>query len=223
MKCVAYLRVSGRGQVEKDGFPRQFEAVKSFCAAHGLILGRCFREEAVSGTVEGLDRPAIAEMLGELASGDCVIVENLDRWARDLIVSEVLLAEFRKRGIKVYATDQQELLDMASSELDPTRVLVRQLMGMLSQWVKSQLVLKLASARKRKREQTGRCEGYLPYGATESQARVLLLIGGMLEDSSSYRNIAKFLNDSEFPSRWGKTWTHTTVKRIWTKHKQKGK
>lgn len=221
MKCKGYARVSGRGQVEGDGFPRQVDAIQAFCVAHGLTLGRVFREEAISGTVEGLDRPAFTELLMTLESGDVIVCERMDRLARDLMVSELLLAECRKRNVKVYSCDQGQLIDMASDGGDPTRVLIRQLMGALAQWQKSELVLKLRKARERIREKTGRCEGYTHYGETESQARVLLLIGGMLEDGSSYRHIAKFLNDSEFPSRWGKKWAHTTVKRIWTHHKQK--
>jgi DNA invertase Pin-like site-specific DNA recombinase len=47
---------------------------------------------------------------------------------------------------------------------DPTRILVRQMMGAVAQYEKSQIVLKLRGARLRKRAKEGRCEGRKPYG-----------------------------------------------------------
>ena len=41
----------------------------------------------------------------------------------------------------------------------PTAVLVRQVLGAIAQFEKASAVAKLASARKRKRESTGKCEG----------------------------------------------------------------
>jgi hypothetical protein len=46
---------------------------------------------------------------------------------------------------------------------DPTRILVRQMMGAVAQYEKSQIVLKLRGARMRKRAKEGRCEGRKPY------------------------------------------------------------
>src|SRR5204863_235004 len=101
------------------------------------------------------------------------VVERLDRLARDLMVSEFLLKELRIRGIKVFATDQGALIDMANNEGDPTRKLIRQIIAALSEWEKSQLVLKLRVARERKRKQTGRCEGPLPYGSITAERIIL--------------------------------------------------
>jgi len=58
MRAFAYLRVSGRGQVDGDGFDRQLAAIRSYAAVQGIAIARVFREEGVSGTLEGMDRPA---------------------------------------------------------------------------------------------------------------------------------------------------------------------
>ena len=42
---------------------------------------------------------------------------------------------------------------------DPTRILVRQMMGLVARYEKSQIVLKLRGARMPKRAKEGRCEG----------------------------------------------------------------
>ena len=46
----AYLRVSGKGQVEGDGFTRQLKAIREYAAAHDIKIVNVYREEGVSGT-----------------------------------------------------------------------------------------------------------------------------------------------------------------------------
>lgn len=67
-KAFAYLRVSGKGQVEGDGFPRQLEAVRKYAAAHDIKIAKVYREEGVSGTTEWENRPAFAEMMAAMLS-----------------------------------------------------------------------------------------------------------------------------------------------------------
>ena len=43
-KAFAYLRVSGKGQVDGDGFTRQLEAIKTYAKGHGIRIVRVFRE-----------------------------------------------------------------------------------------------------------------------------------------------------------------------------------
>jgi DNA invertase Pin-like site-specific DNA recombinase len=67
-KAYAYLRVSGKGQVKGDGFPRQLLAIKKYAAEHDIKIVQIFREEGVSGTKESMDRQAWAEMVTALHS-----------------------------------------------------------------------------------------------------------------------------------------------------------
>ena len=50
VKAFAYLRVSGKAQVEGDGFTRQLETIKRYAAEHGIKIAHVYREEGVSGT-----------------------------------------------------------------------------------------------------------------------------------------------------------------------------
>jgi DNA invertase Pin-like site-specific DNA recombinase len=207
MKCVAYLRVSGNGQISGDGFPRQFDAIHKFCDANKLTLGRVFREEGVSGSVEGMERPQFFEMVSTLSAGDAIVVERVDRFARTLMVSEVMMAKCRELGVKVYAADRGCLVDMASDGADPTVVLIRQVLAAVAEFDKSSLVRKLRAARDRKRAMTGRCEGIPPYGGKASEALCLKIVDDMRKDAKPFSHIAKFLNESGFLTRWGKAWT----------------
>jgi DNA invertase Pin-like site-specific DNA recombinase len=220
MITFGYIRVSGKGQVDGDGPERQADAIKKFCATH--IVGpepKMLFEAGVSGTVEGMDRPKFAEMISEIealpeGSKRCIVVERLDRLARDLMVSEFLLAECRKRGIPVYAADQNDLRDMASDGGDPTRVLLRQILGALAQWEKSALVFKLRKARDRKREETGRCEGPLPFGSTGEEASAKQIMATWLYNGLSFSRIAAQANQIALKTRTGRPWNRGSVYQV---------
>jgi DNA invertase Pin-like site-specific DNA recombinase len=230
MKAYRYIRVSGRGQLNGDGPDRQRDACDKFFAQHGLEFAGEFFEKAVSGKREGMDRPSFREFIethdAHVSQGltpiGVIVVERMDRLARDLMVSEMLLKECRVRGIKVYACDHEALIDVASDAGDPTRKLIRQFMAALAEWQKSELVLKLAKARDRIRKTTGRCEGPLPYGATNGQRQVVNQIIALRDSSMTFQAVANFLNESALPSPTGKPWDRKTVHYQYSKHTMKG-
>ncbi len=69
-----------------------------------------------------MDRPAWAEMIAALHSNGVrtIIVEKLDRLARDLMIQEAAIADLRKHVLNLVSAQEPDL--MAS---DPTRVLMR--------------------------------------------------------------------------------------------------
>lgn len=219
MKTVGYVRVSSAKQTEGDGFPRQFDAIEKFCAAHHLRLGRVFRED-ISGTVDGLQRPAFFEMLGTLSTGDAIICERMDRLARALMTSEILLKECRDRGLKVYAADRGSLVDVASDGADPTVILIRQVLAAVAEFDKSSLVRKMRVARERIRARGERCEGVKPYGhypgeqAVINAARLLYQNG----KDSTHREVAEYLNALLLKTRTGLRWTAYIVKKTLGPH-----
>jgi len=208
-KVVAYLRVSSIGQVDGDGFERQKDAVANFCTKHLLPLDRVFCEEGVTGTMEGMSRPAFCQMIEYIESHDLggFVVERLDRLARDLMVQEIMLAECRKRGIQVFCADQAEAINMASNDGDPTRKLFRQILGALAEWEKQVIVHKLAVGRERKKKETGFCCGTKPYGSTPMEKSVLQFIISMRGQGTPWRIIAEQLNAGGTLRRCGKPWT----------------
>lgn len=230
MKVFGYLRVSGRGQLDGDGFDRQGEKIVEFCRLNNIELFHVFEEGAISGTVEGLDRPQFSAMLERIdALGiehcriDGIVVERMDRLARDLMVSEVLLAECRKRGLKVFSADQGALIDMTAEGADPTRVLIRQIMGALAQWEKSMLVNKLKSARDRIKASGKRCEGTKPFGSVPKEVQCLRAIDAwyVASDPMGFSILAARLNDEGFTMRNGKPWNRDSVKRLIQRRKKK--
>lgn len=222
MRVFAYSRVSGLGQVDKDGPRRQRDAIQAFVETHKLEFypADLYEEKAVSGTVEGVERPAFAAMLArieELRAQDIevsgFVCERLDRLARDLMVSEFLLAECRARKLAVFATEQGDLRDQASDGDDPTRVLIRQILGALSQWQKCELVKKMKLARDRMRKEKGYCEGRKPYGTEKGESQCLEVIKMLHQQGETDAAIASHLNVLGFRNRSNALWTRQSTRK----------
>jgi DNA invertase Pin-like site-specific DNA recombinase len=213
-QAFAYLRVSGKGQVDGDGFPRQLQAVTEYAAAHGIKIMKVFREEGVSGTKAIEQRPQFVEMLTALRTGktQVVLIECLNRLARDLMMQETIIGNLRKGGFKLLSVAEPDLCSD-----DPSRVMVRQLFGVVAQYEKSTLVAKLRGARERKRAATGRCEGRKPYGARPGEFEVIARMKSLRAAGTAWATIAQTLNDDCILARAG-SWYANSVRRVVTGH-----
>jgi DNA invertase Pin-like site-specific DNA recombinase len=209
--AYSYLRCSGKSQVDGDSFPRQREAVKKYAAANGLEITHEFVEKGITGTAEWSDRPAFAEMMSLLLSNGTriVLIENLSRLARDLMIQESVIADFKRKGLTLISVNEP---DLCSDDL--SRTMMRQVLGAFYQYEKSMLVLKLRVARKRMRANTGHCEGRKAYGAREGEQPILDRILKMRNTGMALDTIAATLNAEGLKSRSGKPWFGSTLNRI---------
>lgn len=211
-KIYSYLRVSGKGQVDGDGFPRQRESVTEFARRNRMEVVSEFRDEGVSGTL--FDRPGLTDLFVAIKADGVktVVVEKADRLARDLVVSETLLAEFRKLGVKVVAAEGGT--DLTVDNDDPSRKMIRQILGVVSEWEKSCIVQKLRAARIRSKERNGRCEGRKPYGTKDGEAEIVTKIRGLRAERLTIEEVADRLNSEGFKTRSGGVWRFTQIRRI---------
>ena len=220
MKAYSYLRVSSRNQVDGDGFDRQRDTIKKWASSNGVSLAGEFREGGISGSNELEGRPAMVELLGSLATNGVktVVVERADRFARDLVASELLLREFSRLGVKVIEAEGGNDLS-AGDEGNPTAKLVRQILGAVAEFDKTSIVLKLKAARSRVRREKGRCEGRKPFGEMEGEDAILKLIHSLRRKPKggvrmSFAEIATKLNTGAYPSRTGRPWHPEVVRRL---------
>jgi DNA invertase Pin-like site-specific DNA recombinase len=220
MNAFSYLRVSGRGQIDGDGFTRQREAIAKRCKAMGATITQEFVEAGVCGANDLENRPALKALFAALLADGVrvVIVERSDRFSRDLMVGEVLLARFREMGATVIeAEDGRELT--ANDPDNPTATLVRQILAAVAQFDKAGIVSKLRKARARKREETGRCEGRKPFGYRPGELAIVdrmrqlrrKPVGG---DRLSFAEIAAALDAEGLLSRSGKPWCASSIREI---------
>ena len=228
MKVVSYLRVSSRGQVEKDGFPRQRELIAAFCQAQKLDLFEECIEKGISGDMDGLDRPALSDLFERIphlaVNGiniEAIVVERADRLARKLIVSETLLMECRKRNLKVFTADRSDLFDLASDGSDPMLVLVRQIVAAVAEFDKNATVKKLRLARERKAARTGEpCGQTYPFGTLPGEQQVMDYILSLwnVEPRPSYRMLERQLAGAEVRNRSGGYWSAPQLHGLLKRH-----
>ena len=110
-KAVSYLRVSGKGQVKGDGFPRQRKAVANYASSHRIEIVEEFTDAGVSGTKELEDRDGLTALMARVGSNGVglVLVESASRLARDLMVGEIILRELAKLGVQVIAAPRARI------------------------------------------------------------------------------------------------------------------
>lgn len=208
MKAFAYLRVSSQGQVSGDGFDRQREAIRSYAAAAGIEIAGWYEESGVSGTIETTDRPAWNAMLAKLHSNGtrAVLVERLDRLARDLMVQEQAIATLRRGAFTLVSATEPDL--MAS---EPNRVFMRQVLGAAAQMDKSCLVAKLRGARMRKAARGEKATGSYPFGHYPGEQKTVDLMRQLRAEGLGFDRIAKALNARGITPRRGTKWGGNTI------------
>lgn len=225
VKAFGYIRVSGKGQVDGDGFARQEAAIRSYAKAHGIEVVSIYREEGVSGTTEV--RPALADMLVSLEQNGhgikLVIIEKLDRLARDIMVQEAIIRDFKRSGFSLVSALEGE--DLAGA--DPSRKLIRQMFGVIAEYDKDMTVAKLRAARERIRAATGRCEGRkaftketLPEAIKTALEEVKLrrrVNPG--QRKPSFAEVAQALNVKGLRTVQGKPFTAANLMRMWRMHR----
>jgi DNA invertase Pin-like site-specific DNA recombinase len=216
-QALAYLRVSGLGQVDGDGFERQSQAVTAYAKHAGLTIVETYRDEGISGKKDLEHRPRLAALLDRVQTNGVriVLVERADRIARDLLISETILGQLRTRGVKVFDSEGVEL---TAADGDATRKLIRQVLGAVAEFDRDVTVQKLRAARERVRARDGRCEGRRPYGSTSAEKIVLERVRSLRRYGSpikgrklSFAKIAATLNSERVPTRTGSSWQPSTV------------
>lgn len=211
-KVHSYLRVSGQSQIDGDGFPRQRQAITEFAKRNKMEIVTEFKDEGISGTT--FDRPALTDLFVALKSNGIktVLVENSTRLARDLIVGETLLSEFKKIGVKVISADGTILTD--ADDHDPSKKLIRQILGVFAEFEKSCLVQKLRVARIRSKKAKGKCEGRKSYGSRVGELEIVTKIQKLRQSGMTINGIVENLKAEGIVSRYGKPLKYTQIRRI---------
>ena len=147
-----------------DDAPRLCDNSAGRCASivgHAKTAGYEVIAEYSDDGVKGADpvdqRPGFAAMMKHIAGNGVrtIIVETASRFARDLIVQETGWRFLRDAGITLIAADSPD----AFLDETPTAVMIRQILGLVSQFEKAMLVAKLKGARDLKKAVTGKCGG----------------------------------------------------------------
>lgn len=211
MRAVAYLRTSSGTNVgvDKDSDKRQREAIMAYARANNITVVAEYYDAAVSGADDVSSRPQFSNMVADILSckgDDCpdtILVETANRFARDLVVQITGHEFLRARGISLVPVDcPNHFIDET-----PTSVMVRNILGAVSQFERASLVHKLQVARARKRAATGRCEGRKARPDTHRIYARMLYDGGF-----TLRRIASLMDEQGMRSETGRVYNPSSIK-----------
>lgn len=217
--ACGYVRTSTSKQSDRDGPERQRAAIARYANENGYDIDESdWYEDAVSGTCDDKDRPAYLRMIGRLAGNGCktVIVENADRLARAMVVQEVLLDQLTEMGVSVLDSSGN---DLSVLDGDPTRRLIRQLLGAIAEYAKEMLRLRMAASRAKIRREKGRCEGEKPYGEKPGEMAVVLKIAELRRNGATGQAIVDALHAQGLRSRKGSPWSGPKISVIARRYK----
>lgn len=228
MKAVGYLRVSTDQQVSEGlGLEVQAEALAAYCEREGITLVETYRDEGISGAETISGRPALAAALVAVEDGDAeaLIVYRLDRLARTLILQETIIERVKARGGRVISTAEADV-----DADDPTRVMVRQILGVIAQYERALISQRLQAGRAAKASRGGYAYGAPPYGyraedgtlvPVEDEQKVIARILGLRAEGLALRAISERLNVEGVEAPRAGRWNHDTVGQILRRERDK--
>jgi DNA invertase Pin-like site-specific DNA recombinase len=216
--AVGYMRCSGEANVFGETWARQETAINKYAEANDIRIVEWFRDEYVPGKTELKNRPGLAACLARVESNcvKLVLVESADRLARDAMVSEIIVREFQKSGVRVISASGGVDLT-AGDDSNPTAKLVRQILAAVAEFDRCVIVLKLRAARERLRQTNGKCEGRKPYGTRPGEEFVLATIIELSKKLLS-DEIADYLNKEGCLTRYKMPWKGSTIRKILNRH-----
>ena len=146
-----YLRTSSNQNVgvEKDSDTRQRLKIDDYVKSNGYSIHKEFYDSGVKGTLDILNRPRFMEMITycDKKNIKTIVFENSTRLSRDLICQETGFQYLSGLGFTLISVESPD----SFVDESPTSVLVRQILGCISQFDKSTIVEKLKSSRERKK------------------------------------------------------------------------
>jgi len=183
VRFVAYLRVSTDLQADTgQGLDIQEAACREWARKGRHRLVEVVRDLGVSGTTDVAARPGLTRVVALLAAdkADGVVVFRLDRLARDLVLQETFLDDLHRRGKELHSCSPTEDAHLADAEDDPSRALVRRILGAVAAYERDLVRLRLRAGRDRKRMAGGYACGPPPYGYAAVGRELVKLPGEQL-------------------------------------------
>lgn len=203
IEAVGYCRVSSIGQKKTGaGLERQAKDIRTYAKKNNYRIQKVYKE-AFTGTES--DRPVFEEMIADLLGNGIrtIIVECLDRLARDLAIQLQIIALLASKGITlINAMTGQD----CTNPSDPMTKTMIQMQGAFAELDKNLLVRKLKKGRQAKKEKSGSCEGRKPYGFYPGEQKILDRIKELHRKPQGEKRrgpyeIATILNKENLPNR----------------------
>ena len=199
VKAVIYIRTSSATNLSGDSEDRQRDAVAKYADSQGYEVVSGAYDQAVKGSDSIHERKGFAQLIQYCLDNDVttILCENASRFARDVIVQELGYRELKKLNLQLIPVDAPDYFTGDSPSLN----MIRQILGAVSEFEKSNLVSKLRGARERIKLRDGKCEGRKNLEEILSKdafATMMKIIKRLREQNKSYASIAGVLADKGY-------------------------
>ena len=225
--AVIYKRTSsnkncGEG---KDSGIRQDKTCTDYAKNNGYTHRKTFYDEGVSGSTNVYERPAFIDLLFYCKENKVrhIIVENIDRFCRDVLVQEIALEQINRDGLVLISATNGNVDDTIESKL------VRQVMGAFAEYEARATATRLRVARERKAEHNkhngittidgfGKCGGRPSYAELQpdlvKEAKRLRRRNPKTKKQRSYDKVAELLSAMGYTNQVGNPFNAMTIKNI---------
>jgi DNA invertase Pin-like site-specific DNA recombinase len=228
VQVIAYVRTSTARQQEAFGPDVQRAAIRQFAkrAGHRVVA---WETDTISGTSELASREGWREAAALVRAGKAkgIVVARIDRLARDVMVQELLLRNLTELGGVVLSARDSENELLTGESKDPSRKLIRTILGAISEYDREMITDRLSAARKAKAARGGYAHGALPYGYRSqggklvplpAEQKALCTMRSLSAQGLSTHEIADILATEGYPTKRGGKWCGATVARILKRH-----
>ncbi len=211
---VAYLRVSTDAQTTGNGLAQQRAEISAYAAFHGIEIDEWVADAAtgMTGSRESLDLLKIQAETGKLGR---IIIDRMDRLARDLAVSEALYTFFKSHNVEMTFV-QQSFSDTISGTL------MRQMCAAIAQYQKSDLLIRMRSCKQAALKNGKFIGGGVPFGYSkgatpgvleidQKAARTVRYIFELYSLGLSSVKVAEKLNEMGYAAPRGGRFHNSTV------------
>lgn len=232
-KAVIYVRTSSMRNVgeDKDSDDRQITKCLTYAEANEIeILTEkkdyiIFYDEGVSGTTDIMQRKEFINLTDYCADNevDYILVEDISRFSRDAIMSELGRTMLQKAGLDLVPVNAPDLF-LNDDKTDPTRRFIRLVLAGIADLERSNIAIRLSSGRRKKRKLKhavnakgeGKCGGAKGYH--QFDPRIILQVQQIKEmhPTSSLRFVAEVASKQGIRNRKGKPFSATQVRRFLT-------
>lgn len=230
MKAYSYLRFSTPEQLKGDSTRRQLERTKKWAEEHGLELDDklTYEDMGVSGfRGQNVATGALSVFLealgrGDIEKGSYLLVENLDRLTRDLIVeAQYLFISLIRQGITIVTLMDGKEYSRESLNAQPTDMflsIITMIRANQESAVKSDRIKSVWENKRSKMSPQqavlARLPAWLQFDRTtnkfrviEERADVVRRVFGMAATGCGIANIVRVLNQEGIPTfGTGKMW-----------------